>query len=394
MKYDFDKVVDRHGTDSVKWDICDPDVIPMWVADMDFQCAPFVTEAVRRRVDHGIFGYTHVPEAYYDSVIDWFGRRRRWTIERGWIRYIAGLVPALSAVIDALTEPGEKVAFHSPAYNCFFSSVEKLGRGVAACPLKYITCGGQPTFTIDFEEFERVVSDPAVTLYVLCNPHNPVGKVWSRDELSRIGQICRAHGVIVVADEIHCELEMPGFTYVPFAAVSDANQSCCVSFNSPSKAFNIAGLGISNIITSNPDWYRKIMASISRFELSEVNPLGVEALIASYTPEGEQWLKQLNAYIYDNYLVFRRMMEEALPQVHICKLEATYLAWLDCKCFTSRGIGTDFIQDSLTRTEKVWVNAGGMYGDSDFLRVNLACPRSTLIEGTRRIIAGLLRLLA
>lgn len=391
-KYDFDKVFDRRDTDSVKWDLCAPGVIPMWVADMDFKCAPFVLDAIKRRVEHGIFGYTHVPDAYYESVINWFDKRRGWKIEKEWIRYIAGLVPALSIAVDALTEPSSKVAFHTPNYNCFFSSVENQGRIVKRCPLIYDRSGAQPTFRIDFEAFDRDMADPEVSLYILCNPHNPVGRAWTCEELAQIGSICRAHGVTVVADEIHCELEMPGHKYTPFAAISQENQSCCVSFNSPSKSFNIAGLGISNIITDDGEKYCKILKSIKQFEHCDLNPLGVEALMAAYTPEGEEWLDQLNAYIYENYQIFCQMMSESVPYVPVCKLEATYLVWIDCSAFTSRGITTQSIQSSLTENEKVWINAGGMYGDDHFMRINIACPRETLIEGTKRIIAGLQRL--
>ena len=393
MIYDFDKVTDRHHSDSVKWDLCDPGVIPMWIADMDFQCAPFIVDAVRRRAEHGIFGYTQVPDEYYESVINWFEKRRGWKIEKNWIRYIGGLVPALSVAVDALTPPGSKVAFHTPAYNCFFSCVEKEGRVVLECPLVYDCSGSQPTFKIDFDAFEKQMSDPDVHLYVLCNPHNPVGRVWSPEELARIGSICRAHGVTVVSDEIHCELEMPGHKYTPFAAVSEANQFCSVSFNSPSKSFNIAGLGISNIVTSDEEKYQKILATIRKFDHCDLNPFGVEALMAAYTPEGEEWLRQLNTYIFENYQTFCKMMSEALPQFPICKLEATYLAWMDCSYLTSRGVSTENIQRSLTENEKVWINAGGMYGDINFMRINLACPRETLVEGTRRIISGLQRLL-
>ena len=392
MKYDFDTVYDRHDTNSVKWDLCpDPEVIPMWVADMDFKAAPFIMDAVRKRVEHGIFGYTHVPERYYAAVIDWFGRRRGWEIKREWIRYISGIVPALSVVIDALTEPGDKVVFQTPAYNCFFSCVKNNGREALESPLIYDESGEQPTFRMDFEDLERKCSDPAAKLFILCNPQNPAGRVWTKDELLKVGEICRAHGVAVVSDEIHCELEMPGHKYIPFASLCPEDKP--VTFCSPSKSFNIAGLEIANIVAPDQEQYGKIMATIQKFEQCDLNPVGVDALIAAYSPEGEEWLSQLNGYIWQNYLTLKEIFERECPQVKVCRLEGTYLVWIDCKALTSKGITTLEVQESLTANEKVWINSGTMYGDGDFMRINIACPHSTLVEGMNRVTAGLKRLL-
>lgn len=393
MKYDFDAVFDRHDTNSVKWDLCpDREVIPMWVADMDFKAAPFIMDAVRKRVEHGIFGYTHVPEKYYDAIIGWFERRRGWKIEREWIRYISGIVPALSVVIDALTEPGDKVVFQTPAYNCFFSCVKNNGRETSESRLKYDESGDQPTFKMDFEDIEQRCADPTAKLFILCNPQNPAGRVWTREELLKVGDICRRHGVTVVSDEIHCELEMPGNKYVPFASLCPEDRP--VTFCSPSKSFNIAGLEIANIVTADPDKYARIMKTIQKFEQCDLNPIGVDALIAAYSPEGEEWLNQLNSYLYQNYLTLVDMFKKECPQIKVCRLEGTYLVWIDCKALTSKGISTLEIQDSLTANEKVWINSGTMYGDGDFMRINIACPHSTLVEGISRATAGLKRLLA
>lgn len=392
VKYDFDEVVDRHGSYSVKWDECpDPEVIPMWVADMDFKAAPFITDAVRARVEHGVFGYTYVPEEYYQSVIRWFESRRGWKIRREWIQFISGIVPALSVAVEALSQPGDNVLIHTPAYNCFFSAIRNNGRVILESPLVYDETGEAPTFHIDFEDFERKCSDPRTTLFILCNPQNPAGRVWTREELARMGAICRAHGVTVVSDEIHCELEMPGSRFTPFASLSEADQQNSVTFNSPSKSFNIAGLEIANIICSDPQKAACIDKVINRFEHCDVNPLGVAALMAAYTPQGEEWLRQLNEYIWENYQVLVRMFAQQLPSVRICRLEGTYLAWADCRFFTSRGVSTKSLQDTLLSEDKVWINAGTMYGDDDFMRINLACPRSVLVEGVSRILRGLKR---
>ena len=391
---DFDIVHDRHGSCSVKWDLNpDPEVIPMWVADMDFKAAPFIQEAVRKRVDHGIFGYTHVPESYYRAVQDWFLRRRGWAVEREWIRPLGGLVPALSVAIPALTEPGDKVVFHNPAYNCFFSCVERNGREVSASTLSCRKDGNRLHFSMDWEDLERRLADPRATLLILCNPHNPTGRIWTTEELRRIGNLCLQYGVTVISDEIHCELEMPRQRYTPFASLSPAFEAHCVTLCSPSKAFNIAGLEISNVITAAPGLRERIDRVIAATEHGGLNPLGVEALQAAYSPEGEAWLSGLNAYLYENFLTFERMLAEAgLAAFRLSDLQGTYLAWMDCRSLTERGISTDEIQRELTSVEKVWINSGTMYGDGGFMRINLACPRATLIEGTRRIIRGLQRL--
>lgn len=389
MKYNFDEIVDRHGSNSVKWDYWkDCELIPMWVADMDFKAAPFIIDAVQKRVSHGVFGYTWVPERYYQSVIDWFAKRRGWKIEREWIKYVSGIVPALSIAVDALTEPGDKVIFNTPAYNCFFSSVRNLGREMLTSPLKY----ENGTYAMDFEDMERKCQDPQAKLFILCNPQNPAGRVWTREELTRVGEICLRNGVTVVTDEIHCELEMPGHTFTPFASICSEFQQNCVAFNSPSKSFNIAGLEIANIITCDKDKRDKIDKTINAFEHCDVNPLGVEALMAAYTPEGEEWLRQLNSYLSDNYKMLVEMVAEQMPMLKVVPLEGTYLAWLDCKALTTKGIDTEAAQKELMEVDKVWINSGKMYGDADFMRINIACPHSTFKEGMTRVLAGLKRL--
>lgn len=389
MKYDFDTIVDRLDTNSVKWDI-HPEVIPMWVADMDFKAAPFIMDAVRRRVEHGVFGYTYVPDRYYKSVADWFERRRGWHIEREWVQYISGLVPGLAVAIDALTEPGDKVLFQTPAYNCFFSCALNNGRRVAESPLIYDESGSQPTFRMDFDDLERKCSDPEVKLFILCNPQNPAGRVWTPEELRRVGLICRGHGIPVVSDEIHYELEMPGHRYTPFVTVCPEDRP--VTFCSPSKSFNIAGLEIANIISADPEKMERIRRSQRKFEQCDLNPIGVDALIAAYSPEGEEWLRQLNSYLWNNYLTLKEMFEKSCPFVKVCALEGTYLVWMDCKAFTAKGITTQEIQDSLIEVERVWINSGTMYGDGDFMRINIACPHATLVEGIGRVSAGLERI--
>ncbi|WP_288574798.1 MalY/PatB family protein [uncultured Prevotella sp.] len=379
MKYDFDKITPRCGTNSYKWDSTDDkEVLPMWVADMDFPTAPCIINALEKRVEHGIFGYTRVPEEYYDAVISWFSRRHHWKPRREWFIYTSGVVPALSAVIKALTNVGDKVLTLTPVYNCFFSSIRNNGCELDSCALRY----EDNTFSIDYEDLERRAADPKTTLMLLCNPHNPSGRVWTREELRRIGDICIKNNVVVVADEIHCELVHPGFTYTPFASVSEEFQKHSVTCVAPSKAFNIAGLQIANIIVENDKWRQRIDKAININEVCDVNPFGVIATIAAYN-EGEEWLNQLLQYIHGNYLFFKDYCEEHLPQLPVAPLEGTYLAWMDCR---SLGIPSEELEEELMKEAKLWLNAGSMYGKEGegFMRWNLACPRQLVKEGLER----------
>lgn len=380
MKYNFDEIIPRRGTNSYKWDSAgDADVLPMWVADMDFRTAPPVVEALRKRVEHGIFGYVRVPDAYYAAVTNWFARRHDWQIEKEWIIYTTGVVPALSAVIKALTVPGDKVMVQTPVYNCFFSSIRNNGCGMIANPLIY----RNGTYQIDFADLEQKAADPSVTVLLLCNPHNPAGRVWTKQELTRIGDICIRNNVWVVADEIHCELVFPGHTYIPFASISQEFLMHSVTCNSPSKAFNLAGLQIANIISANTDIRMKIDKAININEVCDVNPFGVEALMAAYT-DGEEWLEELKQYLFGNYNYLRAYFEEYLPEFPVSMLEGTYLVWVDCSVLNQ---SSDEIVKTLLEKEKLWVNEGSLYGEAGegFIRINIACPRQQLIEGLNRL---------
>lgn len=380
----FDELTERRGTGSYKWDEAGADdVIPMWVADMDFRTAPPVVEALRRRVEHGVFGYTLVPERYYDAVISWFARRHGWTMQREWIMYTTGVVPAVSAVIKALTMPGERVIVQTPVYNCFFSSVRNNGCEAAENPLLY----DRGRYTMDYEGLERIAADPRTTLMLLCNPHNPAGRVWTRDELLRVNDICMRHGVTVVADEIHCELVYSGHRYTPFASVSDECLANSVTCCSPSKAFNTAGLQIANIISADAGVRRRIDRAININEVCDVNPFGVEALIAAYN-EGGAWLDSLIEYIRGNYEALCAFFAERLPAVRIVPMEGTYLVWADCR---ELGMTSDDITARLLSEGRVMVSSGTIYGAAGegFIRINIACPRERMMEGLRRIAAVL-----
>lgn len=380
-KYDFDKLTERRGTNSYKWDSpADADVLPMWVADMDFEVAPAITKALQERVAQGIFGYTMVPDSYYEAIVGWFKRRHGWTLERDWILYTTGVVPAVSCALKALTLPGEKVLVQTPAYNCFFSSIANSGCQLAENELVY----EDGTYHVDFDDFERKCADEKTTVFLLCNPHNPAGRVWKREELERMNDICLKHGVKVVSDEIHCELVMPGFRFVPFASVSAACRDNCVVLNSPSKAFNIAGLQIANIICADAAVRRRIDRAVNINEVCDVNPFGVLALQAAYTA-GEEWLDELNAYIHGNYELVKDFVAKEMPKLKVVRMEGTYLVWLDVMGLEST---SDELTDKLLKEAKVMVNSGTMYGrraGEGFIRLNIACPRARLLEGLKRM---------
>lgn len=380
MKYDFDKTIDRRATNSYKWDSAPEGVLPMWVADMDFRTAPAIIDALQKRVAHGIFGYTRVPDAYYDAVTSWFSRRHGWDIDREWIIYTSGVVPAVSAVIKALTVPGDKVIVQTPVYNCFFSSIRNNGCEIVSNPLRRTA----DTYEMDFDALERCAADPRAKVMLLCNPHNPAGRVWTPDELTRLGNICLRNGVTVVADEIHCELVYQGFKYTPFASLSDAFLHRSVTCVSPSKAFNIAGLQIANIVAFDNDQRSRIDKAININEVCDVNPFGVAATIAAYN-EGEEWLNQLVDYLHGNYEAMAEFCRRELPEFPITRLEGTYLVWMDC---SSLGMPSDALEHALLDDARLWLNAGTMYGaeGEGYMRWNIACPRSVMLDGLNRFL--------
>lgn len=380
MKYDFDKTIDRRATNSYKWDSAPEGVLPMWVADMDFRTAPAIIDALQKRVAHGIFGYTRVPDAYYGAVTSWFSRRHGWDIDREWIIYTSGVVPAVSAVIKALTVPGDKVIVQTPVYNCFFSSIRNNGCEIVSNPLRRTA----DTYKMDFDALERCAADPRTKVMLLCNPHNPAGRVWTPDELTRLGNICLRNGVTVVADEIHCELVYQGFKYTPFASLSDAFLHRSVTCVSPSKAFNIAGLQIANIVAFDNDLRSRIDKAININEVCDVNPFGVAATIAAYN-EGEEWLNQLVGYLHGNYEAMAEFCRRELPEFPITRLEGTYLVWMDC---SSLGMPSDALEHALLDDARLWLNAGTMYGaeGEGYMRWNIACPRSVMLDGLNRFL--------
>lgn len=387
MEYDFSRPTDRRGTDSYKWDSApEADIIPLWVADMDFETFPGITEALQRRVAHGIFGYTRVPEAYYEAVCRWFGKRHGWHINREDIIYTSGVVPAVSAVIKALTLPGDQVIVQGPVYNCFFSSIRNNGCEIVSNSLIYNK--EELRYEIDFDNLERKLKHERARLMLLCNPHNPGGRVWTRDELTRVAELCRKYGVRVVSDEIHCELTLYDNEYVPFGSLPDELSRGSITCCSPSKAFNTAGLQIANIVCRDAEVRNRIDRAININEVCDVNPFGVIALQAAYSDEGYEWLTQLRKYISANYDLLLERFARELPKCKVMRMEGTYLAWIDC---SELHIPSDEIEEMLMHENKVWVNAGSMYGaeGAAFIRINMACTSELLNEGITRIVNGL-----
>ena len=381
MKYNFDEVIDRRNTGCVKWDIptaANQDMIPLWVADMDFAVAPAIQEAIKQRAQHPVFGYTHVQDDYYESVISWFHRRHQWDIKREWMLYTTGVVPAMSVAIKALTMPGEKVLILSPDYNCFFSSVKNNGCEVAESVLRFNDSNHR--FEVDWQDFEQQCADEKTTLFLLCNPHNPTGRVWTREELEQMRDICHRHQVRIVSDEIHCELIMPGHTFVPMGTV-DAE---AIILNSPSKSFNIAGLMMANIICQDAATRRRLDRAININEVCDVNPFAPEAIKAAYN-NCEQWIDELNLYLHNNYTLLCDFAHQHLPQWKVMPLEGTYLAWVDVSQCSSHVAS---YCDQLLQDTGVWINPGTMYGAQSgegYLRINIACPRALLLEALERI---------
>jgi cystathionine beta-lyase len=344
---------------------------------MDFAVAPAIQEAVRQRAQHPIYAYTLVGNEYYDAIISWFQRRHGWTIAREHILYTTGVVPAISCTLQALAMAGEKVVILSPDYNCFFSSIRNSGCEVSECVLQFSRSNNR--FEIDWDDFEERCADEKATIFLLCNPHNPTGRVWHRDELQLMSDICRRHHVTIVSDEIHCELIMPGNTFVPMATVDDD----AIILNSSSKSFNTAGLQIANIICTDSEKRRRIERAININEVCDVNPFAPLALIAAYN-DSEAWVDELNQYLWGNYTALCDFVTQHIPSWTVMPLEGTYLVWVKIK--DCNDIAT-YSKDILEKA-KVWVNPGTMYGPQSgegYLRINIACPRSLLLEALSHI---------
>lgn len=382
MRFDFDQVYDRRNTGSLKWDIEEKD-LPMWVADMDFQTAPAVLRAMENKLKTGIFGYAVVTEDWYQAIIGWWERRHHLPIRREWLTFCTGVVPAVTCAVKRMTNVGDQIVVQTPVYDIFFHSIENQGRHVVENQLLYD--GMQ--YSIDFEDLEKKLEHPLTTMMILCNPHNPIGRVWSREELKHIGKLCQKHHVKVLSDEIHCDLTEPGVEYIPFAAVSDVCQDISITCISATKAFNLAGLQTAAIVTPNENMRNIMVRGLNSDELAEPNTFAVDAPVAAFN-EGEDWLEELRRYLFENKKYAEEFLAKQMPDIKAVPSAATYLLWLDCQN----------IEDEITelagfirRETGLYLSAGSQYRGNGhrFLRMNIACPRILLKEGLERLKKGI-----
>ena len=377
----FDTVIERRNTNSLKWNV-EEDTIAMWVADMDFRTAPCIQKAMQNTAALGIYGYCEVPEAFYTSIQEWWRQEHCFAMEREWMMFSSGVVPAISSMVRRLTQPAEKVVVLSPVYNIFYNSIVNNGRRVLASELLYE--GG--TYEIDFIDLEQKLQDPLTTLMIMCNPHNPIGKIWSREELTQINALCRKHHVIVISDEIHCELCEPGKKYLPFASVNTSCLQNSITCLSASKAFNLAGLQAACVVIADEGIRNRIWRGFHTDEVAEPNVFACEASIAAWI-EGKDWLKDLNHYISANKKTAQHDLKTQLPELHAVESQATYLLWIDCHVLHPF---VDQFCDFLHKEHGLLVSKGSAYGKSgeDFIRINIACPNALMRTGLKRLSKG------
>ncbi|MCQ2514821.1 MAG: pyridoxal phosphate-dependent aminotransferase [Ruminococcus sp.] len=378
MKYNFDEAVNRRNTGSLKWDVKENE-LPMWVADMDFKTAPQIQQAIIKRAESGVFGYSIVPDEWSESIIEWWSSYHSWKIEKDWLIFSAGVVPTISSVVRKLTTPAEKVVFMTPVYNIFYNSVLNNGRNVLESPLEYD--GNE--YKINFEDLEEKLSDPQTSLLILCNPHNPTGNIWSREELAKIGDMCVKYGVTVLSDEIHCDITEPDADYIPFASVSENCRNNSIICISPTKCFNIAGIQTSAVAVANPIIRHKVWRGLNTDEVAEPNVFAVTASVTAFS-EGREWLEELREYISENRRLVNEYLESEIPQIKAVKSKATYLMWLDC---SELKIHSEKLAEYIRKNSGLYVSEGSQFGGNgkSFLRFNIACPKATVKDGLERL---------
>lgn len=380
--YDFSKLTNRKETNSLKWDV-ETNELPMWVADMDFETAPEIVEALQKRLDHKIFGYNIVPDEYFESIQNWWSSRHEFNIEKEWMMFCTGVVPAISSIVRKMTTVGENVLIQAPVYNIFYNSILNNGRHVLSSDLIYD--GNE--YSIDFKDLEEKLSMPQTTMMILCNPHNPIGKIWSREVLKRIGDLCAKHNVLVVSDEIHCDIVAPNREYIPFASVSQTNLMNSITCIAPTKTFNLAGLQTACIVVPNHVLRHKVNRGINTDEVAEPNSFAITATIAAFT-KGENWLNELRKYIENNKETTIKFIKEQLPELHVIPSEATYLLWIDCSQVCDNSV--ELVQ-AIRKTTGLYLSDGLEYGENGkcFVRMNVACPLERLNDGLERLKRGI-----
>ena len=384
MPINFDEIIDRRNTSCLKYDFAaergyPADILPFWVADMDFRTPAPVIDALKARAAHGIFGYTQVKDDYFTVLQNWFRTRHDWTVERSDLIITPGVVFAIANAIRAFTKKGESILIQQPVYYPFANMIRQNERVLIDSPLRLI----EGHYEIDFEDFEQKLIEHSVKLFILCSPHNPVGRVWTRAELEQLAAICLRHNVIVIADEIHEEFVRPGFRHIPFASLSEEAAAITVTCTSPSKTFNLAGLQISNIFIRNAQLRRRFKEELSRTGYDEPNTLGLTGAKAAYE-HGAEWLTQLLAYIEENYARTKSFLAAHLPKGKIIEPEGTYLLWLD---FSAYGLTDEALNEKIIRDAHLWLDDGPIFGagGSGFQRINIACPWATLETGLQNL---------
>lgn len=382
MKYNFDQPVNRRGTWSMKWDVSENE-LPMWVADMDFETAPEVKEAIKKRAEHGAFGYTIVPDEWYQAIQNWWQKRYYFQMDKKWMIFCTGVVPAISSIVRKLTTAAEKIVLLTPVYNIFFNSIVNNGRYVLECPLQY----ENGTYSIDFEALEKKLADPQTTMLIFCNPHNPVGKIWSSKTMKKLGELCAKHRVLVVSDEIHCDLTEPGSSYIPFASVSDTCRENSITCIAPTKSFNLAGLQTAAVVVPNENLRHKVWRGLNTDEAAEPNVFAMTAAITACT-QGGVWLDELRDYLFENRRLAGEYLKAELPEIRLVSAKATYLLWIDSRSITEN---TEELAEYIRQKTGLYLCAGSEYGKAGegFLRMNIACSRKTIMEGLHRLKMGI-----
>ncbi|KQL50826.1 cystathionine beta-lyase [Heyndrickxia shackletonii] len=383
MKYNFDEEINRFNTSSVKWDEVDTifngeNLLPMWVADMDFKVPEPVIEAIKQRAEHGIFGYTARNDSYYEAIINWMQRRHNWKVEKDWICHAPGVVPALGMIVRTFTKPGDKIIIQSPVYYPFTNVVEKNERVIVQNPLKY----EDGKYVMDFEDLESKI-DHDVKMIIISSPHNPVGRVWTKEELTQLGDICLKHNILVVSDEIHFDLILKGHSHTPFASISEEFAQNSIICTAPSKTFNLAGLQTSNIIIPNKNIREKFTNTLESLFIGMTSTFGLVATESAYR-YGDEWLDQLLVYLQKNLEFLTDYINQNIPELKVIPTEGTYLVWIDCR---ELGLEAKELEHLMQKEARVALDEGYIFGKSGegFTRMNIACPRSILEEGLKRI---------
>lgn len=375
----FDKITKRKNTKSVKWDLKSEDILPMWVADMDFEVAFAIADAIKKRAEHPVYGYTMAGEEYYEAICSWWRKRHNFDIYKEWICYSPGVVPAINMLIKAFAKQGDKVMMGVPVYHPFFEAIKNNGCKLIQSELKY----ENGSYSMDFHDIEEKMKSENIKLFIFCSPHNPVGRVWTIEELTRLGDLCVKYNVLIISDEIHCDLVYKGYKHIPIASICKEYRDITATCVAPSKTFNIAGLQTASVIIANEELRAKFNSVLESNGLMGPNMFGIEATEAAYK-YGEPWLDELLIYLQNNLNYLLEYMNEKMPRLRVVVPQGTYLVWVD---FSDYGLNSTELHEILLEKGKVWFNEGYIFGDAgkNFERINIACPREVLIEGLHRI---------